>query len=235
MAATGGRGKITIVIPTLDEEESIAATIEGIPRGRIREMGFSLEILVVDGESKDRTASIASSLGARVVVESRRGYGRAYRSGFGASEGDILIGLDGDGTYPSAEIPLLIARAMDEDLDFITTDRFADMERGAMGLRNRAGNMVLTAVADALFGLRLRDSQSGMWLLRRSAWERIMGKVRGDGMEFSEELKIAAFRGGLRCAEVPIRYSARAGKAKLNPWRDGLRNLLFLFRKRIRG
>ncbi len=224
---------LSVVIPTLDEEESIGATISAIPSGRIGEMGYALEIIVVDGLSKDRTASIASSLGARVVFERRKGYGRAYKTGFGAARGSFFVTLDGDGTYPPEAIPPLIGKAEREGLDFITTDRFAGMEKGAMGLRNRIGNRALTLAMNLLYGTRLRDSQSGMWVLRRSAWERL--RVETDGMEFSEELKIEAFGKGLRCAEEPIRYSVRGGKAKLSPWRDGIRNLLFLFRRRLRG
>ncbi len=230
------RGKLlSIVIPTLDEEESIGATIGAIPQDRIGEMGYALEIIVVDGLSKDRTASIAASLGAKVISEKRRGYGRAYRTGFDEARGDVLVALDGDGTYPASEIPSLLGKAEREKLDFITTDRFAEMEKGAMGFRNRAGNRVLTLAMNILFGTRIRDSQSGMWVIRRSAWERIGASVKSDGMAFSEELKIAAFTMGLRCAEAPIRYSVRGGKPKLSPWRDGVRNLFFLFRRRLLG
>ncbi len=232
MKRDGLTGRVSVVIPTLDEEASIAATIRSIPQERMRDR-YSVDVIVVDGLSKDRTASIASSLGARVISEPRKGYGRAYRTGFDAAKDGYIVALDGDGTYPGDAIPRLLGKAESEGLDFITTDRFADMEKGAMGLRNRAGNRMLTLMMNLLFGTRLHDSQSGMWLLRKDAWERIRGPIRGEGMEFSEELKIEAFR-KLRCAEVPIRYSARKGQAKLDPWRDGLRNLVHLFRKRLR-
>jgi glycosyltransferase involved in cell wall biosynthesis len=224
--------KVSIVIPTLNEERGIAGSIDAIPRKEISGK-YGLEIIVVDGLSTDRTVEIARSLGARVVLESRKGYGRAYKSGFAAASGDFIVTLDGDGTYPAAIIPGLLESAEKEGLDFITTNRFGRMRKGAMSFRNKVGNKVLTVAVNAVHGTPFRDSQSGMWLIRRSAWERIKGSVKGDGMEFSQELKIEAFRKGLRCKEVPIEYHLRHGEAKLNPWKDGVRNLAHVFRKRL--
>ncbi len=223
---------VSIIIPTLNEESGIAGSIRAIPQDGIRK-GYDLEIIVVDGLSKDRTAEIARSLGAQVVLERRKGYGRAYKSGFEAAKGHWMVTLDGDGTYPASMIPELLGKAEAESLDFITTNRFAGMKKGAMSFRNKVGNKVLTFAANAVHGTPFKDSQSGMWLLRKDAWERIKGFVRGDGMEFSQELKIVAFRKGLRCAEVPIQYQVRHGTAKLDPWKDGVRNLSHIFRKRL--
>lgn len=228
----GKSGLVSIIIPTLNEEKGIAGSISAIPRDEISR-SYSLEIIVVDGLSEDRTAEIARSLGARVVLERRKGYGRAYKSGFEAARGQWMATLDGDGTYPAAIIPSLLEMAERESLDFITTNRFAGMKKGAMSFRNKVGNKVLTMAANAVHGTPFKDSQSGMWLLRREAWERIKESVRGDGMEFSQELKIVAFRKGLRCAEVPIQYQIRHGEAKLDPWKDGMRNLAHIFRKRL--
>jgi hypothetical protein len=97
---------------------------------------------------------------------------------------------------------------------------------------NRLGNHVLTLTTRLLFGRRLRDSQSGMWVFRRS----LLGRLRlvSDGMSFSEEIKLEAlFRPGVRFAECPISYAPRIGDVKLRRWRDGWGNLLFLVRKRL--
>ncbi|MFN7991900.1 MAG: glycosyltransferase family 2 protein [Candidatus Micrarchaeia archaeon] len=225
---------LTIVIPTLNEEAGIGHSITVIPRSELSRT-YDLEVLIVDSQSKDRTAEIARSLGARVITEPRRGYGRAYKTGFDEAKGGILVSLDGDATYPASDIPSLVEIIRKGDADFITTNRFASMARGSMTPMNRIGNLVLTLFAGALFLMPIQDSQSGMWVLTKASWTRLRGKVKGDGMDFSQEIKIEAWRSGLKCREMPIHYAARAGKAKLNPLRDGIRNLLCLFKKRIRA
>src|SRR5689334_23435486 len=84
--------RISVVIPCHNEEEGVRAVIEQMPP-------IVDEILVVDNCSTDRTAEVARSLGARVVHESRKGYGRAYKTGFEKARGDIIVTMDGDGTY----------------------------------------------------------------------------------------------------------------------------------------
>jgi hypothetical protein len=80
----------------------------------------------------------------------------------------------------------------------------------------------------------VRDSQSGMWVFRRSILKQM--NLESDGMAFSEEIKIEAIRhSAIRFGEISIQYSSRLGEKKLNPWRDGIQNLWFLVRKRFRG
>lgn len=222
---------LSVVIPTLNEAQGIGKTIEAVPKDRLKELGYELEILVVDGGSTDGTKGIAERAGATVITELRRGYGRAYKTGFGAANGDVLVTLDADGTYPAEAIPSLVEQL--DDLDFITTNRFAKMEPGAMSLRNKLGNNVLSIVSRLFFGIPFSDSQSGMWVLRRRVWDGIKGRVKSDGMAFSQEIKIEAFRSGFRCLEAGIVYRKREGEVKLNAFRDGVGNLAHLFRKRI--
>jgi len=221
-------GKLSVVIPTMNEEKSIGPVIDEVRTavGGSRE----LEILVVDTDSKDRTREIAAGKGATVIDEPRRGYGRAYKTGFEKATGDFIATLDADMTYPGCDIPKLLEMLEQEHLDFITTNRFASMEKGAMSAKHRFGNWVLSATARLLFGVRLMDSQSGMWVFRRECLPKL--DLRSDGMAFSEELKIEAFK-KLRAREVPISYRLRVGEVKLRSWKDGLGNLKYLFEKRF--
>ena len=219
---------VSVIIPTMNEEKSVGLVIEEV-RGAFAGKRET-EILVVDTNSDDRTKEIAASLGAIVLDEPRRGYGRAYRTGFENAKGEFIATLDADMTYPATDLPGLVDMLDVEGLDFITTNRFARMEKGAMRTKHRVGNWVLSTATRLLFRVRVRDSQSGMWVFRRSVLDVV--KLESLGMAMSEEIKIEAFRKA-RAKEVPITYRVRIGEVKLNSWRDGLGNLKFLFRKRF--
>jgi len=224
--------KFSVVIPALNEEESIETVVKAIPKGELNEMGFDVQILVVDNGSEDRTGELARQAGADVIVEPRVGYGRALKTGFSHATGEIIATCDADDSYPVDEIPKLLAILEAEGLDFITTNRLARLERGAMSFRNRLGNRILSTTNRMLFAINIKDSQSGMELFRRDLLNQL--RLRSDGMSFSEELKLEACRlAKCRWREVPIQYRRRAGDAKICVWRDGVRNLLFLARKRL--
>ena len=224
--------KISIIIPALNEEGGIGGVIGAIPRDELNKMGFDVQILVVDGDSQDRTGELARKAGAEVIVEPGRGYGRAYKTGFASAAGEIIATADADLTYPVEDIPELVRVLKDEDLDFITTNRFACMEKGAMSLRNRIGNGILTSVTRLLFRLDIHDSQSGMGVFKKY----ILGSLvlKSDKMSFSEELKIeACYFARFRYREMPIKYRPRVGEIKLRALGDGSQNLLYLMKKRL--
>ena len=224
--------KISVIIPALNEEEAIEGVIRAIPKDELEKMGFETQVVVVDNGSEDRTGEIARKAGAEVILEPERGYGRAYKAGFANASGDIIATADADLTYPVEEIPNLVNLLEEENLDFISTNRFAQMDRDAMSMRNKLGNSVLNMTTRLLFGMTLKDSQSGMWVFRREVLHGLV--LKSDGMSLSEELKIEACHfAKCRWKEVPIRYRKRAGKAKLRGWRDGIQNLCYLIRKRF--
>ena len=215
---------ISVVIPCYNEETGIALTLQDMPE-------VVDEVVVVDNNSTDRTAEVARSFGARVVHEPVQGYGAAYKRGFREATGDIIVTMDGDGTYPRNFIPVLVDVLLEEELDFITCDRTGHKSEGAGTPLRVFGNWVLNVFHALLFGHYIADSQSGMWVFRRSILPLI--ELTSDGMSLSEEIKIEAFsHPRIKARELPIYYRARVGPSKLNLWKDGLRNLLFLFRKR---
>ncbi len=213
----------------MNEERSIGLVLDEVKSA----MGARVyEVIVVDTNSKDRTREIAASKGAIVIDEPRRGYGRAYKTGFDKSSGDIISTLDADLTYPASDIPALVDMLDSKGLDFITTNRFARMEKGAMSTKHRFGNWVLSTTMRLLFKAKVKDSQSGMWVFRKSILANIV--LESDGMSMSEELKAEAFKKA-KAAEVPITYRPRVGEVKLSSWKDGFGNLRFLFHKRFRA
>lgn len=230
-----GRGmkKISIVIPALNEEGGIAKTIRAIPKGELERMGYEVQILVVDNNSHDGTGELARETGAEVILEPVHGYGRAYKTGFAHAKGEIIVTADADLTYPVEDIPRLIKVLEQENLDFVTTNRFALMDKDAMSFRNRVGNAILTRTMNILFGLNIKDSQSGMWIFRKD----ILGKLRlgSDIWSFSHEIKLeACYFNKCRWGEVPIQYTVRIGKPKLlNGWKVGLTDLFHMIKKRV--
>jgi len=221
--------KVTILMPSLNEEESIVQTIENIPLGKLKDMGLDVEILVVDGGSTDRTTELARSAGAKVIT-SGKGYGRQYLAGFNCARGEIIATADSDCSYPMEQIPELIAILLKEDLDFVSTDRFAFMDKDSMAQMNRMGNRILTFLTNILFGYNLRDSQSGMWVFRKPILKDL--KLTGNGMSLSQEIKIKALQ-KCKFREIGSNYRKRVGKVKLRKFVDGMDNLVSLLRLRV--
>jgi glycosyltransferase involved in cell wall biosynthesis len=216
--------RISLVMPCLDEERGLREVFRDLP-------SLVDEVIVVDNNSTDTTAAVARSFGATVVLEKRRGYGIAYKSGLRAATGDIVVAMDGDGTYPRNFIPVILDVMLEEGFDFVSCDRTGHKDQPSNWLR-LFGNDILNAVIFALFFFKIRDSQSGMWVFKRELLSRM--KLTSDTMAFSEEIKLEAFTmQGVHAKELPIYYKERHGISKLRIWRDGLYNLLFLFRKRF--
>lgn len=216
---------VAVVIPCYNEEEGIRVTLADMP-------SLVDEIIVVDNNCTDRTAEAATALGARVVVERKPGYGAALKAGFYAATADIIVAMDGDATYPRAFIPAVLDVMNDEGIDFVTCDRTGHKAEEANSFLRVLGNFILNVAMFVLYGVWLNDSQSGMWIFRRSMLPQL--RLTSDGMSFSEELKVEAFRcKGFRAVELPIYYRERVGVSKLNLWHDGFTNLIFLIKKRF--
>ncbi|MEM2440079.1 MAG: glycosyltransferase family 2 protein [Candidatus Bathyarchaeia archaeon] len=222
---------VSVIIPVINEEKGLQRVLNEIPKKELEEIGYKCEIIVVDGGSTDRSRDIAIKNGTKVVVEPRKGYGRAYKTGFLHASGDIIVTLDGDYSYPACLIPKLV-RILDEmKLDFISTNRMKNFEHGSFSILHIIGNKLLTLLTKLLFKINIDDSQSGMWVFRKHMLDKIY--LLADDMAFSEEIKIFAFR-LFKAMEVPIPYRRRMGKPKLNTLLDGIRNLLHLFSLRVR-
>jgi hypothetical protein len=117
-------------------------------------------------------------------------------------------------------------------VDFLNASRFPVRDRHAMSLKHHFGNLVLSLAMSILYFRWVRDSQSGMWVFRRSILKSM--QLESDSMAFSEEIKIEALKNPrVRFGEISIMYTSRIGEKKLNPWRDGIHNLLFLAKKRL--
>jgi glycosyltransferase involved in cell wall biosynthesis len=211
---------VSVIIPTWNEAKGIAYTLRTIP-------SLVDEVVVVDAYSRDGTADIARANGARVFSEVRRGYGRAFKTGFNGAKGDILVSADGDGTYPLGVLPDLLDDMLQRDLLFTTCVRFPLQDPGSMRARNKIGNMGMSVIASLLWLRKFEDVLSGMWAMRREAWVQL--DPVSDGWNFSEEIKVrAAETFGARFSEYHIHYAERLGETHVAPLRVGLENVAWL-------
>ncbi|QOJ79299.1 glycosyltransferase [Infirmifilum lucidum] len=197
------KSDVTAVIPTLQEEEGIGLVIDELKANGVE------KIIVVDGGSTDRTREVASSKGARVVLQEGRGKALAIKTALKYVETPWMLVIDGDYTYDASYVDAMLSVA--KDYDEIIGARLLGREN--IPLLNRFGNWVITKAFNVLFGVRLSDVCSGMYLVRTE----IAREVWFEGKGFSVEVEIAAHVANTtrRIAEVPIRYRRRVGKGKL--------------------
>ena len=224
---------ISIVIPALNESDGIIKTIQSVPKSELQRMGYETQILVVDNGSHDGTDQSAKEGGAEVIHESRKGYGYAYKAGFSHASGDLIATTDADTTYPIDSLAEMLALFEQGNLDFLTTNRFPLMVQGSMSFRNKLGNKILSWAVRILFGIPLRDPESGMWLFKKSILKDF--QLGSNQWPFSHEIKLeACYYNKLRWKEVPIRYMSRAGNTKLmTGWKVGFWDLCHIIKKRV--
>jgi glycosyltransferase involved in cell wall biosynthesis len=218
---------LSIIIPTLNEEEGIIFTLNEINH-HLKNIKY--EILVIDSDSVDLTVNNALERGAVVYNEKRKGYGIALNTGIQLAKGDVIVILDADGTYPAHNILKFVEILLNNNLDFITANRLNNFHNDSFNNINYIGNLLLSFVMNILFSIRIKDSQSGMWVFRKSIIKKILPNSLD--MSFSQEIKIRAFQ-SCKALELPIYYRKRIGITKLNPFKDGFNNLINLFILRI--
>jgi glycosyltransferase involved in cell wall biosynthesis len=202
--ATASGSRVAVVIPTLDEEAAIAGVVALIPRAIVD------DIIVADSASTDRTVEVARAAGARIVSESRRGYGRACRAGAEAAANcDIIVFLDGDGSDCPELIPLLVEPIADGRADFVIGSR----TRGAREPHSMSAHQILAGYAIGaalrlLYGVRYTD----MGPFRAIRCDALMGLgMRETSYGWNLEMQMRAAKNGLSIIELPVAHRRRAG------------------------
>jgi len=219
------RTRVSVVIPCLNESDSIVESVESV-RAALTTAGLAGEVVVVDNGSDDGSAELAEQAGARVIREPRRGYGSAYLAGFDEAQGDYIVMLDADLTYPAQEIPRFVDQ-LENGADLVMGDRMDNIQPGAMPWLHRyVGNPILSGILNLFFRTGVRDAHCGMRAFRRDVLPRL--DLRTTGMEFASEMVIRAAKEHLDIRQIPIEYRPRAGESKLSSFRDGWRHLRFL-------
>jgi glycosyltransferase involved in cell wall biosynthesis len=227
------QAKISIILPTLNEEETIGRVIDEIPRAALEEAGYAIQVLVVDGNSQDRTRKIAKDKGVEVMVEPRKGKGRAMRSSLKTVDADFIFMLDADYTYPATYIPDML-NILQHGYDVVMGSRLkGKREKGAMSRLNAVGNRLLSLIATVVYQRRISDVCTGYWALRSEVIPNL--RLSADGFEFEAELFSQLAKKGYSIAELPIYYRRRPSPPKLSSLKDGTKIGWALITKRFCG
>jgi Glycosyl transferase family 2 len=220
--------ELTILMPCLNEAETIATCIEKA-HGFLARAGVVGEILIADNGSSDGSVEYALARGARVIAVTERGYGAALRAGIAAARGRYVILGDADDSYDFSRLEPFLAK-LREGSDLVMGDRFAGgIAPGAMPfLHHYLGNPVLSLIGRMLFRSGIRDFHCGLRGLRRDAILAL--DLRTSGMEFASEMVVRAALNRLAIAEVPttLAVDGRSRPPHLRTWSDGWRHLRFL-------
>lgn len=216
---------VSIVIPTLNEAGTIQDTVATIEKECI----YPNEIIVVDGNSKDGTINIVKKAkGCKLIIEPRRGYGVALKTGVRNAKGNIIVIVDGDGTYEVRHINRLISKMIETDADMVLATRMYDPNK-AMGFFNFLGNKIITFTFDFFYKQFLSDTQSGFRAISRAAIDKV--ELKEGDMAFSTEILIQFAKEGYRMVEVLSTYQFRkGGKTKLKPFKSGIEIFSTMFK-----
>src|SRR5215208_2834960 len=216
---------VSVVIPCLNEADSIEECVRRA-RQAMDDNGISGEVVVCDNNSTDGSGDLATAAGARVVRETRPGYGSAYLAGFAAARGRYIVMADADLTYDFFDIPKFVEK-LDAGADLVMGDRMDNIQPGAMPWLHRyVGNPILSGILNLFFRTGVRDAHCGMRGFRREILPQL--DLRTTGMEFASEMVIRAAKEKVRIDQFPIEYHPRGGESKLSSFRDGWRHLRFL-------
>lgn len=217
---------ISLVMPTLNEEEGIRECIQRA-KNAFRELGVQAEIIISDS-STDRTPEIAREEGAIVIEPDDKGYGYAYRYAFERTRADIIAMGDADTTYDFEDLPKLYDLVANGDADMAMGSRLeGEIKPGAMPtLHQYVGNPLLTKFLNAFYGAGVSDAHSGMRVFTQDAWETM--DCETTGMEFASEMIMKAGAADLKIEELPIVYHEREGEETLESFKDGWRHVRFM-------
>jgi len=251
--------KVLVMIPALNEERAIGKVIDEVPWVKLLELGFRTEILVVDGNSVDRTIEIARERGVKTITqEGGKGKGIGVRQAFSLShpqqvvinvlklkgdvqgamdamksflDSDYIVMLDGDGTYPPSYIYDMVI-SLEAGNDVVMGSRImGKIEPGSMSPLNLLGNLILSTFASLIYLHRISDLCTGLWGFKTSALRLL--SLDSLAFELEAEMFAEAVKTGLRINEVPISYLRREGESKLVPIKSGAMILVKLVERRL--
>ena len=218
--------RITVVIPTLEEEKTIASIIRGCKP-------HADEIIVIDGYSADRTREIASELGAEVIFDHKKGKGEAIRHSVSHVTGDIIVFIDADGSHNPKDIPKLIQPILNGEADHVSGSRLtggsSELHGGFDECFRLMGSSFITACINWKFKVRLSESQNGFRAIKTSVIKQL--DLKEDITTIEQEMIIKTLKKGFKIAEIPSHEHKRvAGYSKISLRKVWFRYVFSLFK-----
>lgn len=219
--------KVSLLVPTRNEEGCIGRVLQEIPRK------FVDEVIIIDGHSTDGTVRQARRYlkkGDRIIMQKGIGYGNAFREGFTKVSGEVVVMMDADGSHNPSDIPKLI-RKIAQGYDYVMASRYTSGARSDDDTFVRwIGNRLFTFLTNMLHGTRVTDSLYLFTAITKYGLKRL--RLSSTGFEFCTEIVVKAHRAGLRFAEVPIVERRRyAGRSKVNALWHGFKILRMILRR----
>ncbi len=215
------KGKtVCVILPALNEEETIGKVIEEIPRDVLEQKGYRVNVLVVDGNSTDLTREVAHDVGAEVIIEARPGKGRAMKTAFRHVRADFVVMLDADYTYPATHIPDLLS-VLQQGYDVVIGSRLMGKRaKGSISHLNIIGNRLLTLMASILYLTRISDLCTGYWGFKGEVISKL--HLSAEGFNLEADLFAQVAKNGHSMGQVPIYYRRRSTPSKLGSIKAGL-------------
>jgi glycosyltransferase involved in cell wall biosynthesis len=223
--------KISVCMPCRNEAMHLDKVINNIP-------DYVDEIVVISNCSNDTTLETAQAISNKVIaLEDNRvkrgiGYGFAHMTGFQTATGDIIVGVDADGTYPCESIKDIVDHMDQNDLDFVSCDRFAKGQSSKVPFKLRLGVWLLSKQAHVLYGLKINDILSGMWVMKREIIDQL--QITEGDWNLSPQIKINAHMDSkIRCTEYPVVQGERYGRSHQKYLKTGLSHALWILKNRM--
>lgn len=222
---------VSLCLPCRNEAGHLAEVVKRVPK-------IVDEIIVISNRSTDATLAVAERLGCQAIADDRTldgiGYGYAHMTGIATANGDIIVGADGDATYPIEQLPAMIDYMLQRDIDFLSCNRYPLQRGTTIPWRLRAGVGLLNSEVRLLYGLKIQDILSGMWLFKRSVADDL-DLTMGD-WNLSPQIKLnAALNPNINFAEYSIAQHQRLGASHQNYFKTGLSHARWIARNRWQG
>jgi glycosyltransferase involved in cell wall biosynthesis len=222
---------VDFILPAYNEEQSIGLLIQSIT-----DLYPQAKVIVIDNNSKDKTAQIAEDMGAEVIFEKKQGKAHAIQKGFSHSKSKYMIMLDADNTYDPKDALKLLEPVMNEEADMVLGSRLkGEKEKGAISNTNMVGNHILSLIA-SLFYNPISDVCTGYWVFTREVIDYLLNVgIDCAGFEVEAEMFAKVSKGNFRIKERPILYKNRVDEAKLSSFEDGFKILKTLFKYKFKN
>jgi dolichol-phosphate mannosyltransferase len=204
--------RISVIIPTLNEEHTVAEIIEGCKP-------YADEILVVDGHSKDTTREVAQSLGVKVILDNKKGKGEALRHAIKFVKGEIIVFIDADGSHDPKDIPRLVEPILKDEADHVSGSRLiggsSELHGGFDECFRLMGSSFITACINWRFKVKLSESQNGFRAIKTKVIKQL--DLKEDITTIEQEMIIKTLKKGFRMGEVPSHeHTRKKGYSKID-------------------